>query len=87
MLFPELYLTGSNSLTDGGGGAVDRESYELNIVGNMCAELNVACILGYAESIHKSELVKKKNVDESKNYTGYNSIAAFHADGSRAGEL
>ena len=83
VLYPELYLTGTSS-----GRALDRESYELNIVGGICEELNVACILGYAESIHKSELVSKKNGDgdygdESNNR--YNSIAAFHADGSRAG--
>jgi FK506-binding protein 2 len=85
VLYPELYLTGGS---DSGGAALDRESYELNIIGNMCGELNVASILGYAESIHKSELVNTKNHDgyngdESNNR--YNSIAAFHADGSRAG--
>jgi predicted amidohydrolase len=87
VLYPELYLTGSNNASDGGGTALDRESYELNIVGNMCAELKVACILGYAESIHKSELVNKKNGDDGDDESNnrYNSIAAFHADGSRAG--
>mmetsp|Transcript_22544 Transcript_22544/g.33715 ORF Transcript_22544/g.33715 Transcript_22544/m.33715 type:complete len:423 (+) Transcript_22544:69-1337(+) len=81
VVYPELYLSGPNNSK-----ALDRESYELNIVGNMCGELNVACIIGYVEAVHESEL-KKNNDDSSgdgKAYA-YNSIAAFHADGSRAG--
>ena len=72
VLFPELFLScGENKV-------LDREGYELNIVGNICQELNVACIIGYAESIHESELKNNKT-------NAYNSIAAFNADGSRAG--
>ena len=81
VVYPELYLSGPNNSK-----ALDRESYELNIVGNMCWELNVACIIGYVEAVHESEL-KKNNDDSSgdgKAYA-YNSIAAFHADVSRAG--
>ena len=77
VLFPELYLTGG-----GPKRAIDRESYELNIVGNMCGELNVACIIGYAEEVHESELKNRDDPDGGKG--AYNSIAAFHADGSRA---
>ena len=47
----------------------------------MCEELNIACIIGYAESIHESELKSGKKEEESV----YNSVAAFNCDGSRAG--
>lgn len=79
VVYPELYLSGPD-----GSKALDRESYELNIVGNMCGELSVACIIGYAEAVHESELKTMKDSvgDDIKTY---NSIAAFHADGSRAG--
>ncbi|KAL7549209.1 hypothetical protein ACHAWF_012480 [Thalassiosira exigua] len=69
VLFPELYLTGTDP--------IDRESRELNIVGNVCGEVNVACAMGYAERAHVS--------DGPGEAGSYNSIAAFHADGSRAG--
>ena len=76
VLYPELYLSGG--LERG----LDREGYELNIVGNVCGELNVACAMGYLEKAHESEL---KGDDASDGQEGaYNSIAAFHADGSRA---
>ncbi len=79
VVYPELYLSGPD-----GSKALDRESYELNIVGNMCGELNVACIIGYEEAVHESELTTTKNsIDDD--CQAYNSIAAFHADGSRAG--
>jgi len=99
VLFPELYLSNNNGSSNGGSGIsptkqqqssynnnnnMDREGYELNIIGNMCGELNVACIIGYAESVHESELLLKNNSDGGKD-GAYNSIAAFHADGSRAG--
>mmetsp|Transcript_10661 Transcript_10661/g.23568 ORF Transcript_10661/g.23568 Transcript_10661/m.23568 type:complete len:413 (-) Transcript_10661:79-1317(-) len=79
VLFPQLYLSGGGSER-----ALDRESYELNIIGNVCGELNIACILGYAEIIHESELKKGNNSEDGRN-GWYNSIAAFHADGTRAG--
>ena len=78
VVYPELYLRGSSS---NNGGALDRESYELNIIGNMCGELNVACIIGYVEAVHESEQTAESGVLGSY----YNSIAAFNADGSRAG--
>lgn len=77
VLFPELFLSGGP--TDKNK-ALDRGGYELNIVGNICEELNIACIIGYAENIHESEL----NSGE-KEESVYNSIAAFNGDGSRAG--
>lgn len=81
VLFPELFLSGGPA---GSTRSLDRESYELNIVGNMCGELNVACVIGYAESIHESE--SRSDCDDPNVRRGaYNSIAAFHADGSRAG--
>jgi len=81
VVYPELYLSGPD-----GSKALDRESYELNIVGNMCGELNVACIIGYEEAVHESELTTTKNsIDDDDDSQTYNSIAAFHADGSRAG--
>ena len=52
VVYPELYLSGPNNSK-----ALDRESYELNIVGNMCGELNVACVIGYVEAVHESEMV------------------------------
>ena len=80
VLFPELFLScGSEQ-------ALDREGYELNIVGNICQELNVACLIGYAESIHESELQNNNTNAEAQDERGmYHSIAAFNADGSRAG--
>lgn len=74
VVYPEQYLCGD------AGRLLDRESYELNIVGNLCEELNVACVIGYTESVYENEL--EADDDGSK---AYNSIAAFHADGSRAG--
>lgn len=79
VVYPELYLSGPNNSK-----SLDRESYELNIVGNMCGELNVACVIGYVEAVHESEMKTKKD-DSSDDSKSYNSIAAFHADGSRAG--
>ena len=77
VLYPELYLSGSTKRI------LDRESYELNIVGNICAELNVACVVGYAEKMGESEIKRANDGGESEG--AYNSIAAFNADGSRAG--
>ena len=55
--FPELFMNGglSQNVISGKSAALDRESYALNIVGNLCAELNVACVMGYAERKHESE--------------------------------
>ena len=84
VLFPEMYLNGGpDRVLSRASNALDRESYELNIVGNLCGDLNVACAVGYAESKHESEF-KSASADEEKRGM-YNSIAAFHADGSRAG--
>ena len=56
VVYPEMYLSCVSKQQ-----ALDRESHELNIVGNLCGELNVACVMGYVESIGESEL---KNVDD-----------------------
>jgi predicted amidohydrolase len=91
VLFPEMYLNGGpNRVLSGISAALDRESYELNIVGNLCGELNVACVVGYAELRHESEFKSskpKKGSDQDQDDENgiYNSIAAFNADGSRAG--
>ena len=80
VVFPELYLSGCSRRQ------LDRESYELNIVGNMCEEVNVACVIGYAEKVHESEIKQRGDPDAEQSIEdAYNSIAAFHADGSRAG--
>jgi len=82
--FPELFMNGGLAETVVSGSSraqLDRESYELNIVGNLCGELNVACVMGYAEAKHESDGGSTTN-------TGcgcYSSLAIFHADGSRAG--
>ena len=73
--FPELFLNGGLLLDEQSSTPLDRESYALNIVGNLCSELNVACCMGYAESKHESE----------GDSGCYSSMAIFHADGSRAG--
>ena len=90
VLFPELFLSGGPRVTP--SPPLDRESYELNIVGNLCQELNVACVVGYAEKQHNSELLQPKSSasrseeDGGGNCEGmYNSLACFNADGSRAG--
>ena len=78
--FPELFLSGGlfSDVVSGKSAPLDRESYTLNIVGNLCADLSVACCMGYAESRHESE--------GQTQFPGcYSSIAFFHADGSRAG--
>eukprot|EP00547_Thalassionema_nitzschioides_P011027 CAMPEP_0194256494 /NCGR_PEP_ID=MMETSP0158-20130606/36818_1 /TAXON_ID=33649 /ORGANISM="Thalassionema nitzschioides, Strain L26-B" /LENGTH=358 /DNA_ID=CAMNT_0038995195 /DNA_START=45 /DNA_END=1121 /DNA_ORIENTATION=+ len=71
LLFPELFLSDS----------WDRESRPLSIIGNVCSELNIACVIGYCEKRHKSEI--KPGEDDQSNLC--NSIAAFNADGTRAG--
>ena len=97
-----------NESKDGTAGttSLDRESYELSIIGNLCAELNVACAIGYAEKKHESEMnlpfkLASKVDDSGKTSTGthshshsrseetnvYNSVALFHADGTRAGNF
>ena len=75
--FPELFLNGGGKTPKP---PMDRESYVLNIIGNLCADLNVACVVGYAEAMHESE---SSNTAASSGC--YNSLAIFHADGSRAG--
>mmetsp|Transcript_6186 Transcript_6186/g.9498 ORF Transcript_6186/g.9498 Transcript_6186/m.9498 type:complete len:348 (+) Transcript_6186:121-1164(+) len=70
VLFPELFLSDP----------LDRESQPLNIIGNVCSELNIACVIGYCEKRHESE--KKAGIEDQSNY---NSLAAFNADGTRAG--
>ena len=76
VVYPELYLSGSTRQV------LDRESNELNIVGTICGELGVACTVGYAEKMDESEIC---TVNDEENILAYNSIAAFNADGSRAG--
>ena len=51
----------------------------------MCEELNVSCIIGYAESIHKSELKTSFTDDSRESSKAYNSLMAFNAGGSRSG--
>ena len=77
--FPEFFLNGGDfrNVVSGRSAPMGRESYALNIVGNLCADLNVACIMGYAEAKHESE--------RSVSGGCYSSLAIFHADGSRAG--
>ena len=77
VLFPELFVKGSNEE------ALDRQCNELNVIANVCGELKVACAVGYAEKISEEEL-KSITSDTNQDYI-YNSIAAFNADGSRAG--
>lgn len=76
--FPELFLSRDLFSNEESLAPLDRESYALNIVGNLCAELNVACCMGYAEAKHESE-------GPAKDSGCYSSMAIFHADGSRAG--
>lgn len=100
VLFPELYLTGGTTDVTNNGisydsqdenaltlacASLDRESYELSIIGNLCAELNVACAMGYAEKKHASEIDLSNTTPEEE--AAYNSIALFHADGTRAGNF
>ena len=75
VVYPELYLSGSND-------AMDRECKELSIIANICGEVGVACVIGYAEKMGQAEA---KSSDESGDKTAYNAIAAFNADGSRTG--
>ena len=89
-------------LTDGPAGttSLDRECYELSIIGNLCAELNVARAIGYAEKKHETEMdsstsMLASKVDNSVKSTRthteetnvYNSVALFPADGTRAGNF
>jgi predicted amidohydrolase len=78
--------------------SLDRESYDLSIIGNLCAELNVACAIGYAEKKHESEIALSTSTDKNDSSTAsinigkeadeYNSMALFHADdGTRAGNF
>ena len=88
--FPELFLNGGlcqNVVSGRSAAPLDRESYALNIVGNLCEELNVACVMGYAEAEHESEGNTGKNSDLAKNgaVVAYSALAVFHADGTRAG--
>lgn len=69
--FPELFLNGGLLMNEESA-PLDRESYALNIVGNLCGELQVACSIGYAESGEENNAI-------------HSSVAIFHADGSRAG--
>ena len=77
VLFPELFIKGSTEE------ALDRQCNELNVIANMCGTLKVACAIGYAEKMSEEEL-KSITSDTNRDYI-YNSIAAFNADGSRAG--
>jgi len=126
--FPEFFLNGGGRqqertrerLFRGKSAAallppLDRDSSTLNVIGNICAELKVACIIGYAEKEHESErelpppepkeaeakeaigtdtAAGKKDDGDNDNDNDkdnnnaticYNSLALFHADGSRAG--
>lgn len=83
--FPEYFLNGGTfeSVVSRKSAPFDRDSSTLNIVGNLCAELKVACILGYVEKEHKSEISPGKG--DTMTLGCYNSLALFNADGSRAG--
>ena len=102
--FPELFMNGGlfqNVISGRSAAPLDRESYALNIVGNLCAELNVACVMGYAERKYESECEsskpsgskpsstknnkKKEAITDDVFDVCYSSLAVFHADGSRAG--
>ena len=104
--FPELFLTpkyllcGNNTdpsdtskdSSSSSLSAMDRESAILNIVGNLCAELNIACIIGYAETASKdrggSNIADDNDATYNRNNGDprlYSSMALFHADGTRAG--
>jgi len=86
VIYPELFLTGGHSSQQQyEQTALDREDTKFNIIGNICEELNVACIIGYAESIHESELKTSFTDDSRESLNAYNSIMAFNACGTRAG--
>lgn len=82
VLFPELFLSGLKETQN-----FDRECYELNIIGNICEELNVACAIGYAEKKLNEENIEMFGSNTKKKKPGvesYNSVAVFNGDGSRA---
>jgi predicted amidohydrolase len=86
--FPELFLNGGlcqNVVSGRSAAPLDRESYALNIVGNLCEELNIACVMGYAEAGHESEGTTGEKDLANGVAVSYSSLAIFHADGTRAG--
>jgi len=87
VLFPELFLPNAvpppAAVTEPVLQSIDRDGYELNIIGNLCAELGVACVMGYAERKHESEGGGGGDDDDAGGV--FNSAAIFNCDGSRAG--
>ena len=85
VLFPALFLTGSSSgVEDGCICGLDRKGVELNVIGSICGNLSVAYVVGYAERRHENERAGSVK-EEDGNGLLYDSIAFFHADGTRAG--
>lgn len=81
VVFPEMFLPGlelSRSTERQPEGALDREAYELNVLGQLSNQFGVACVVPYVEKPHESEVIASKSMV-------FSSAAVFHADGSRAG--
>ena len=81
VVFPEMFLPGrdiSHSIEKQPKGALDREAYELNVLGQLSNEFGVACVVPYVEKPHESEGI-------GSDLMAFSSAAVFHADGSRAG--
>lgn len=79
LVFPELFLPGQDlSFSAENEGALDREAYELNILGQLSNQFGVACVVPYVEKPHESETIASE-------LAAFSSAAIFHADGSRAG--
>lgn len=81
VVFPEMFLPGrdlSYSIEKQPKGALDREAYELNVLGQLSNEFGVACVVPYVEKPHESEGIAPDSM-------AFSSAAVFHADGSRAG--
>ena len=81
VVFPEMFLPGrdiSHSIEKQPKGALDREAYELNVLGQLSNEFGVACVAPYVEKPHESEGI-------ASDLMAFSSAAVFHADGSRAG--
>eukprot|EP00957_Ditylum_brightwellii_P148083 11274214-Ditylum_brightwellii.AAC.1 len=102
VVFPEMFF----SFASGGIGdytsALEVTNYEIGIVGTLCAELGIACVLPYMEKARKTTIRKDntyaKKEDEKEDekddeeetdsdFDYYSAAIAYNADGTKAGNV
>mmetsp|Transcript_14083 Transcript_14083/g.19273 ORF Transcript_14083/g.19273 Transcript_14083/m.19273 type:complete len:608 (-) Transcript_14083:147-1970(-) len=100
VVFPEMFFSFASGGIGDHSSAVQSDRYELNIVGDLCAELGVACVLPYMERAFKEKTGEgsnderdsinnsnTNNEDDDTSDEFYSAVKIWSSDGKTAGNI